>query len=67
VAKKKTAKRSAGGAGIGTSKVAEELKRVREKTVGELIDGTLETVRQHPGPSVICAAVVGFFLGKLFR
>lgn len=45
----------------------DQLKRVREKTVGELIDETLRLVRKHPGPGVLLAAVLGFFLGRLFR
>ena len=46
---------------------AEQLKRVRETTVAELVDGTLKLVKKHPGPSVLIAAVIGFFLGRLFR
>jgi len=45
----------------------ERLQAVREKSVGDLIDGTLETVKKHPGPSVLVAVVIGFFLGRLFR
>jgi ElaB/YqjD/DUF883 family membrane-anchored ribosome-binding protein len=45
----------------------DRLQAVREKSVGDLIDGTLEMVRKHPGPGVIVAAVIGFFLGKLLR
>jgi len=43
------------------------LKRVREKRVGDLVDDTLKLVKKHPGPSVVLAAVVGFWLGRLFR
>ena len=46
---------------------AERLKSVRETSVGDMIDGTLETVRRHPGASLTVAALVGFFLGRLFR
>lgn len=46
---------------------AERVKKVRESTVGDAIDGTLKLVRKHPGPSVIVAALLGFFLGRLFR
>lgn len=46
---------------------AQGLKRVRERTVGELVEGGLEFVRKHPGPGVVIAAVLGFFLGRLFR
>lgn len=45
----------------------DKLKKVREKTVGDLVDDTLEVVRKHPGPGVILAGLVGFFLGRLFR
>ena len=45
----------------------EQLQAVREKTLGDVIDGVLGVVKKHPGPGVICAAVIGFFLGRLFR
>jgi ElaB/YqjD/DUF883 family membrane-anchored ribosome-binding protein len=45
----------------------DRLKAVREKSLGDLIDGTLEVVKRHPGPGVIVAALIGFFLGRLFR
>jgi ElaB/YqjD/DUF883 family membrane-anchored ribosome-binding protein len=45
----------------------DRLRVVREKRVGELVDGTLEAVRKYPGPGLILAALVGFFLGRLFR
>lgn len=48
-------------------KAAKKIKNVREKSVGELIDGTLEMVKKYPGPGVILAAIAGFFLGRLFR
>ena len=48
-------------------KATKKLKNVREKSVGELIDGTLALVKKYPGPGVILAAIVGFFLGRLFR
>ena len=46
---------------------AEQLKRVRETAVGDVIDGTLKLVKEHPGPGVIIAAAIGFLLGRLFR
>lgn len=46
---------------------SDRLKQIREKTVADVVDGTLETVKRHPGPSVIVAALIGFFLGRLFR
>jgi len=45
----------------------ERLKSAREKTVGDLIDGTLATVKKHPGPGVLVAVLIGFFLGRWFR
>lgn len=45
----------------------DRLRNVREKSVGDLIDGTLNVVKKHPGPGVIVAAIIGFFLGRLFR
>ena len=45
----------------------ERLRKVRETTVGDAIDGTLQAVRKHPGPGVLLAMAVGFFLGRLFR
>ena len=45
----------------------EQLKQVREKTLGDLIDDTLKLVRKHPGPSVAIATLIGFCLGRLFR
>ena len=45
----------------------DELRRVREKTAGDLIEGVLELVKKHPGPGVLLAVAVGFFLGRLFR
>jgi ElaB/YqjD/DUF883 family membrane-anchored ribosome-binding protein len=48
-------------------RAAEGLKQVRESTVGDMVDGTIKLVRKYPGPSVIVAALLGFFLGRLFR
>lgn len=45
----------------------EQIKTVRETSVGDLIDGTLEKVRRHPGAGLTVAALVGFLLGRLFR
>ena len=46
---------------------ADRLKNVREKSVGDLIDGTLDVIKKHPGLGVILAAMIGFFFGRLFR
>ena len=45
----------------------ERIKAARETTLGELIDGSLETVKKHPGLGVLAAVVIGFFFGRLFR
>ncbi len=36
-----------------------------EVTVGRVIDGTLAFVKKYPGPSVVAAFVVGFFLNRI--
>jgi hypothetical protein len=45
----------------------EQLKRVREKRLGDLVDDTLKLVKKHPGPSLVLAALAGFWVGRLFR
>ena len=45
----------------------ERIQAVRETSVGDVLDGTLEIVRRHPGASLTLAAILGFFLGRLFR
>ncbi|NLE38148.1 MAG: hypothetical protein GX621_09015 [Pirellulaceae bacterium] len=45
----------------------ERIEKVRETTVGDLIDGTLDAVRKRPAVGLGVAALVGFFLGRLFR
>lgn len=45
----------------------ERLEKVRETTVGDLIDGTLDAVRKRPAVGLGLAALAGFFLGRLFR
>jgi ElaB/YqjD/DUF883 family membrane-anchored ribosome-binding protein len=46
---------------------AERIRDVRRKSVGDMLDGTLETVKRHPAASLTAAAVVGYLLGRLFR
>jgi ElaB/YqjD/DUF883 family membrane-anchored ribosome-binding protein len=48
-------------------RATEQLKRARDKRLGDLVDDVLKTVKRHPGPSVLVAALVGFWLGRLFR
>lgn len=45
----------------------DQLKQIREMSVGDVVDETLKQVKRYPGPSVLIAALVGFFLGRLFR
>ena len=45
----------------------EQIRQVRGKTVGELIDGVLKLVKKHPGPGVVIAALLGICLGRFFR
>ena len=45
----------------------EQVRQVRGTTIGELIDGVLKLVKKHPGPGVVIAALLGVFLGRLFR
>ena len=45
----------------------DQLRQIKGKTVGELIDGTLKLVKKHPGPGVLIATLIGLFLGRLFR
>ena len=45
----------------------ERVKAVRETSVGDLIDGTLASVRRHPGAGLTIAALVGFLVGRIFR
>jgi len=45
---------------------SEGFEHLREKNVGDLIEGAMCFVRKNPGPGVLIAAVLGFFLGRLF-
>ncbi|HEY4759081.1 MAG TPA: hypothetical protein VIH42_00730 [Thermoguttaceae bacterium] len=46
---------------------AEKIQSVRETTIGEVIDKTLETTKKHPGPSLLISAAAGFCLGRWFQ
>ncbi len=48
-------------------RATERLKRLRQTTAGDLVDGTLKLVKEYPGPSVIVAMLIGFFLGRSSR
>ncbi|MBI2825490.1 MAG: hypothetical protein HYX69_12460 [Planctomycetia bacterium] len=43
------------------------LHRLRDRNVGDVVSGTLEWVRKHPGTGVLSAVLCGFFLGKIFK
>jgi len=43
------------------------IREVREAKVGDLCDEVLEKVKRRPGTSLFVSAVLGFFLGRLFR
>jgi ElaB/YqjD/DUF883 family membrane-anchored ribosome-binding protein len=47
------------------SQAAAQVEAVREKTVGELIDGAVEFAREHPVVTVAAAAATGFCLGRM--
>jgi ElaB/YqjD/DUF883 family membrane-anchored ribosome-binding protein len=46
---------------------SERIKAVRETSVGDMLDCTLETVKRRPCASLAIAAMLGFLLGRLFR
>jgi ElaB/YqjD/DUF883 family membrane-anchored ribosome-binding protein len=46
---------------------AKQVRKLRESTVGDVIDESLKMVRRHPAIGVGLAALIGFFLGRLFR
>jgi ElaB/YqjD/DUF883 family membrane-anchored ribosome-binding protein len=45
----------------------DQVRKLRESTVGDVVEGSLEMVRKNPALGVGLAALVGFFLGRLFR
>ncbi len=46
---------------------AAELDRLREMSVGDLVDGALDWVKRYPGAGVTVAALVGFLVGRMIR
>jgi ElaB/YqjD/DUF883 family membrane-anchored ribosome-binding protein len=46
---------------------AERIETVRCTTVGDLLDGTRNTIRKHPGASLGVALLAGVFLGRLLK
>lgn len=49
------------------ARAAEQTAQVRDITVGDLLDGTLEFTRRHPVTSLLAAGVAGFLLGRATR
>ncbi len=45
----------------------DQVRKLRESSVGDVVDGTLKVVKTHPALGIGLAALVGFFLGRLFR
>jgi len=45
----------------------QRLKRVRETTMGDLLDAAMAAVRRRPGIGVTVALAAGFLLGRMFR
>ncbi len=45
----------------------DQVRKLRESSVGDVLDGTLKAVKKHPALGVALAALVGFFFGRLFR
>ncbi len=46
---------------------AGRVEAVRNKTVGDVLDGTLGAVRKHPVTGLTIALAVGVFLGRLLK
>lgn len=46
---------------------ADRLETVRDKSVGDMIDGTCNMAKNHPGACVAVAMFAGFLLGRKFR
>lgn len=39
----------------------------RSASIGAVVDDVLSIVKKYPVPSIVTAASIGFFLGRLFR
>lgn len=46
---------------------AEKLEEIRDTTVGDVVDGALNVVRRHPGPSLLAAMALGFLFDRWLR
>ena len=48
-------------------RAAEKIEAVRNATVGDLIDGAMEWIKQHPGRGLAVAVTAGFVIGRWFK
>ncbi|MHB1033547.1 MAG: hypothetical protein ACYC35_01500 [Pirellulales bacterium] len=46
---------------------ADELKSLKEKNLGDVVEGTLGCVRRYPGFGLLTAVAAGFLLGRWLR
>lgn len=44
-----------------------DCERPHSTTIGAVVDDVLTIVKKYPIPSIVTAASIGFFLGRLFR
>ncbi|MCH2126581.1 MAG: hypothetical protein MK165_17450 [Pirellulaceae bacterium] len=45
-------------------KATAQLEQIQHRTVGDVIDETLDFIRKHPGIGVLSATALGYFLGR---
>lgn len=48
-------------------RASEKMEKIRETTVGEMVDGALEVVRKYPGQSLLAAFACGFMFDRWLR
>jgi ElaB/YqjD/DUF883 family membrane-anchored ribosome-binding protein len=46
---------------------AERLEAIRRTSIGDVLDCSLKAVKRHPAAGLTIAALIGFYLGRLFR
>lgn len=46
---------------------AQKVEEIRDTTVGDMVDGTLEVVRKYPGSCLLAAFACGFMIDRWFR
>lgn len=52
------------GAGKPSGRAGRKIPRELTVTLGDVLDGTLDFVRRHPGAGVLGAGLIGFFIGR---